>query len=110
MDKTLEVLKMFEGTHNFASLAMNKSSRILSRRDPDTQLYRDIDREPDYFIRTIDKIEVEKVPPPMSPSLFPSYDAFDFYTAKFTAKAYFQNQVRYTSHRTLRIARGNYKL
>ena len=102
MDKTLEVLKMFEGTHNFASLAMNKSSRIKAWRDPDTQLYRDIDREPEYFIRTIDKIEVEKVPPPMIPNLYPSFDAFDFYTAKFTAKAYFQNQVRYTSHQFIK--------
>ena len=102
MDRTREVLNMFEGTHNFASLAMNKSSRIKAWRDPDTQLYRDIDREPEYFIRTIDKIEVEKVPPPMSPNLYPSFDAFDFYTAKFTAKAYFQNQVRYTSHQFIK--------
>ena len=103
MDKTREVLKMFEGTHNFASLAMTKSSRTKKWRDPDTHLYIDIDRESDYFIRTIDKIEVEKVPPPLSPNLFSCYDAFDFYTAKFTAQSYFQNQVRYSSQQLIKL-------
>ena len=37
MDKTREVLKMLEGSHNFASFAMNKKSRLQTKRSPDQQ-------------------------------------------------------------------------
>ena len=94
MDKTKEVLEMFEGTHNHASFALSKASRVYSKRDSDSQLKIEMIRDQDFFTRTIEKIELAKVPPPLDPSLFPVYDAFDFYAAKFTGRAFFHNQVR----------------
>ena len=95
MDKTREVLKMLEGSHNFASFAMNKKSRLQTKRSPDQQEKIVTVRDEEFFIRTMDKIEIKQVSPPLSPELCPVYDSFDFYTVEFRAKAYFQNQVRY---------------
>ena len=95
MDKTREVLKMLEGPHNFASFAMNKSSRIETKRNPDSQEKIETYRDQEFFTRTMDKIDIKQVPPPLSPEICPVYDLFDFYTVQFTAKAFFQNQVRH---------------
>ena len=105
MDKTREVLDMFEGTHNFASFALSKASRVYVKRDSDSQLKIEMIRDPDFFTRTIEKIELLKVPPPLDPSIFPVYDAFDFYAAKFTGKAFFHNQVRKLHLNAIRLAR-----
>ena len=94
MDKAREVLKMFEGTHNFASFAANKRSRLHKKRDPDTLLHVEIKRDHEYFVRTVENIEIEKVPPPLQSHHYFVYDAFDFYVAKFTSQAFFHNQVR----------------
>ena len=94
MNKTRKVLEMFEGTHNYASFALTKGSRVYVKRDSNSQLKIELVRDPDFFTRTIEKIELVKVPPPLDPSIFPLYDAFDFYAAKFIGRAFFHNQVR----------------
>ena len=93
INKTIEVLKLFEGTHNFSSFALNKNSRIVSRTDNEIGGKIDIPHEPTFFIRTVNKICVEQVESPLRSHLSPIYDQLDFYTAEFTSPAFFQNQV-----------------
>ena len=100
MNKVRETLKLFEGTHNFASFALSKTSRLVRTHiDYETGEKHDIIREPEWIIRTVDKICVQKVDSPLSSDINPMYEQFDFYTAEFTSPAFFYNQVRKSSKR-----------
>ena len=93
INKICETLSLFEGIHNFASFAINKTSRIKSKSHDESGVKNEIPYEPDFFIRKVDKISVEPVNPPLSSNFSPIYDLFEFYTAEFISKGFFQNQV-----------------
>ena len=93
IDKACETLNLFEGTHDFTAFAIKKSSRIAKKYYEDSGEKIEVPYKPEHFIRTVDKISVEQVNPPLSPNFNPVYDHFDFYTAEFTSRAFFQNQV-----------------
>ena len=106
MNKVRQTLKLFEGTHNFASFALNKSSRLVRKHiDYETGEKHEIFHEPEWFIRTVDKICVEKVDSMLRSDVNPMYEQFDFYSAEFTSPAFFYNQVRKSSKRELDMSK-----
>ena len=94
IEKMSETLSLFEGTHDFTAFAMNKSARIAKLMiDEESGEKVEVPQKPDHFLRTVDKISVEKVDSPVNSRFQPIYNVFDFYTAEFTAQGFFQNQV-----------------
>lgn len=85
---------LFEGIHNFASFAFNKSSRTVMVLDDQSGKRIAKMHDPEFFLRKVERISVKQVDPPLSSNYNPIYDLFDFYTAEFSSKAFFQNQVR----------------
>ena len=80
MDKVRETLQLFEGTHNFMSFALKKSSRIARTNvDEETGEKVDLEYTEDFFTRTVDKISLVHVDPPCSPMFQPIFDMFDFW-------------------------------
>ena len=117
-EKAQKCLKIFEGSHNMYAVAsglarktkinkklLKSESEIVEENND--KVYQQILFENDYFIRTIDEVTFEKVPPPMSEKLVPIYEHFDFYQFTVRGPNFFRNQIhrmaRNFSHKLSKI-------
>lgn len=92
--KVRDALSLFRGRNDLRAFAGKKTSLVDVKKDPLTGQKLTIQHPPEYFVRTMENVELEQVDPPVSATFLPIYDFYDFYTVRMTSKAFFQHQVR----------------
>ncbi len=92
VERAQKFVEMIRGTHNFGAFATETAwhQKLMSK---ETGHRIGIDMTPEYFDRSLDEVVLNKLDPPLDPSIVPVYDMFDFYCLKMTSHSFFRSQV-----------------